>query len=170
MQRMTTWLVSGIHTAPGTRLWSVAKHVTDGVQNSCQSRPESVTLRKTCLQGSHMSSSLDFMGVPPFSYLIRMVYSAWSVCTDNGIYVEHLLSFCESCIFVHVRQSACLTERNKNPGLLCPGSGQFPWWTLFYTYYTSLLEELSSCVNPWLPLDFVHVLFPLLILLDVLSL
>ena len=57
-------------------------------------------------------------------------------------------------------KNACLAGRNKNPGLLCPGSGQFPWWMIFYTYYTSFLEELSSCVTPWLPLDFVHVPFP----------
>lgn len=74
MKRMTTWLVSGVHIGPGTRLWSVTKYVTDGVQKSCQSWPESVALRKACLQDSHMSSSLDFMGVPPFSSLIRVVY------------------------------------------------------------------------------------------------
>ena len=44
MKRMTTWLVSGVHIGPGTRLWSVTKYVTDGVQKSCQSRPESVRL------------------------------------------------------------------------------------------------------------------------------
>lgn len=44
-------------------------------------------------------------GLPPLSELIPAAHAAWTVCTNNVVYVEHLTSFCESGILAGARQT-----------------------------------------------------------------
>lgn len=86
---------------------------------------------------------------PPLSELIRVAHGTYTVCANNVLYVEHLLSFGEFGILAGARQMvpACLTL-DKNPGLL--GSGELPWlMALHMCCHNLLLGELSaSCVTP----------------------
>lgn len=102
-------------------------------------------------------------------------------CLYNWVYAEYLLSLWESGILVHARQRVptWLTP-NRNPEL--PGYGQnFPGvW--HFTMLSQLVAGKIKCSQPdsinggfletctWFPPDTVHVPFPFVVLLCILSL
>jgi hypothetical protein len=98
---------------PGLWLASDVKRV-----NTAGVRPLSLE-RHACKVGhgllsGNMTGKSSPILISAFPYVIRVSCCTSMLCTNGVVCAEHLLSFWESGILVHARQSASMTSPNEN--------------------------------------------------------